>query len=117
MQHSNQRFLYQSSSMVLCISFDNIVYIEAEKHLLNIYTSDESKPYVIRNTLDQTMAGLPQDQFVRCHRGYIVNMKHIRSVRNNMISLNNSTAIIPVGRTWKEHFNTCLSQFYAQSIL
>ena len=72
------------------------MYIEAEKHLLNIYTSDGSKPYVIGNTLDQTMEDLPRDQFVRCYRGYIVNMKYIRSVYNNMISLKNSNAILPV---------------------
>lgn len=117
MQHRDQCFLYQSPTKVLCISFEDIMYIEAEKHLLNIYTSDGSKPYVIRNTLDQTMEDLPRDQFVRCHRGYIVNMKYIRSVYNNMISLKNSNAILPVGRTWKEHFNAKLSQYYDESVL
>lgn len=57
------------------ILFDDIYFLENNHHLVYIYTDKETIP--IRTTFSNILSILPSDLFIQCHRGYIVNFKHI----------------------------------------
>lgn len=57
---------------------------------------------------------LPED-FVRCHKGYIVNLKHIYAVRKDGVSiLERPEVLIPISRPKRAEFMERLMQHYAQ---
>lgn len=98
----NHRFSLLSGSVVLIESTDNYVTI--------YYLNDKNiRKYVLRNSLRQIASMLEKHRIVRCHRSYIVNLRHIKvlkqtskSIKLQIPPLNNK--IIPVSRTYLNHF-------------
>jgi len=47
---------------------------------------------------------LPEEQFIRVHKSYIISIYPIREISGNEIVLNyqNKTRVIPIGATYKE---------------
>ena len=52
---------------------------------------------------------LPQQQFMRIHRSYIVNLEKIQEVNKNRIILDAET-YLPLGDLYKEQFNDYLQK-------
>ena len=69
----------------LCI--DDIIYAEAADKYC--YVSIKNDNFLYRKTLTELEKQLPSDKFFRCHRTYLVGMKHIVSHTNNEILLDN----------------------------
>lgn len=69
----------------------NIYYIETEKHCILIHT----KHGVIRcsNNLRDIEKLLSDKWFYRCHNSYVVNLDEIRTVKDNIIYMNNGSDI------------------------
>lgn len=103
-------YVYQSPTKTLCLPYESILFMESEGHMLHIYTNDANGHYRIRQSLDQATDELPGDCFVRCHRGYIVNVAFVCSVQNGMILLSNNQTV-PIGRAWKANFAAGLNVF------
>lgn len=81
------------------IDISEIEYIEACKWLSIIYTSD--KNIVCAKRLKDLQMAFTKYNFIRCHKGYIVNMSKIEKINSKNIFLS-SGVIIPIGRTYKE---------------
>ncbi len=58
----------------------------------------------------QVESQLPEEYFYKCHRSYIVNMKHIATVGTEEVTLVNE-AVIPVSRRKKTDFLLQYSEF------
>ncbi|MBS5586882.1 MAG: LytTR family transcriptional regulator DNA-binding domain-containing protein, partial [Clostridiales bacterium] len=82
------------------IAYRDIQYLEAQDKLLNICT----KRYAVsvRGSLNAVEKELPQE-FIRCHRSYIVNRLHIERLNlpEMAVYLANGERI-PVSRSYKE---------------
>lgn len=63
------------------IVFDDIYFLENNHHLIHIYTAKDS--FTIRSTFAEMLSILLSDHFILCHRGYIVNLKHVQNYRTN----------------------------------
>ncbi len=84
------------------INFNNILYMEAEAHYINIIMFDST--IRIRGSIKEYESRLPNSQFIKCHRGFIVNIKHISRIFSRKILLLNNIEI-PVSRNkYKEVF-------------
>lgn len=87
---------------------DNILYVESRGHK-SIFYYMESEPvtYQIYEKLDEVEKQLSDYYFLRVHKSYLVNMKHIRKVSNYTACLDNGE-VLPVPRlrfqTVKETF-------------
>lgn len=55
--------------------------------------------------LDQIEKMLIQDNFLRCHRSYIINLDYISDINNKDFVLNDGT-LIPLKRDHKKFFKT-----------
>lgn len=102
--------LQDINSISLKINFSDIYFIEADSHILIFYT--KSGRFLIRNkSMDSVEQNLP-DEFVRCHRKYIVCVAYVTNYdkTNRMITI--STVInnkpqnfhIGIGKKYKDEF-------------
>jgi two-component system LytT family response regulator len=69
------RVVVKTGSKINIVSVDKIKYLEAMDDYVRIYT-DEGK-YLKQNTMKHYESYLPQDDFLRVHRSYIVRIKEI----------------------------------------
>ena len=72
------------------IPYDEIIYISSYGHYLTIHTKE--RDYEWKYSLKELQAQLP-DQFVRCHRSFIVNLNYIRKLDTRRIILKNNEKI------------------------
>lgn len=83
----------------LRVPYDKIIYFEAKNK--RIYLRLQSVEYGMYGTMDKLLEKLP-DQFIRCHRGFIVNKDYIHKVifSENTIMLQEHM-MIPLSRSYK----------------
>lgn len=82
------------------VTLDYICYLEAEGNHTAIFTQD--KKYIIRHTLNTMLEKLNQQTFIRVHRSFAVNIKHIETFNDSTICIGRRE--IPIGRAYKETF-------------
>lgn len=91
---------------MLKINISSILFIEGWDDYIKIYVSE--KPILTLMSLKSIMEQLPQQDFVRVHRSYIVPIKKIDSVRNKVIKIGSKE--IPVGTTYVETLNQLMNK-------
>lgn len=84
------------------ILIKDILYIESEGNYLDIYTSDNV--IRVRETLTTMEKELLEKGFVRCHKGYLINIDYMEELKGSEIILNQNgkRTSIPVGRSYEK---------------
>ncbi|WP_337042695.1 LytR/AlgR family response regulator transcription factor [Emticicia sp. 17c] len=83
------------------VIIEDIVLIEGLDNYMKIYL-DNQKPLVVRSTIKALLTKLPENEFLRVHRSYIVSLKKIVHVRNKIITTGNHQ--IPLSNNYEENF-------------
>lgn len=83
------------------IELNEIAYIEGLADYLKIQLTNQ-KQIVARMTMKEMMDKLPEFEFVRIHRSYIIPFKRIEYVKGNTLFLGSQA--FPIGRTYMEDF-------------
>ena len=101
---SNRDFAFvKDGTKIIRIDFKEILFIEALADYVQINTLQGR--YTVLATMKSMQANLPEDDFFRIHRSYIVRKDKIRVIEDNMILM--ETKNIPISRSSKqEFFNT-----------
>ncbi len=73
------RLMLRHREGVSFLDQEDILLIQREDRATVIYTRDEGR-YVVAETLGELEARLDKDTFMRCHKSYIVNIRHIRDI-------------------------------------
>jgi DNA-binding LytR/AlgR family response regulator len=89
------------------INLDDILYIEGLSDYIKIYAGD--KPILTLQSLKTMEEKLPEEQFIRVHRSFIVSLKKIESIQRNRIIIGKKR--IPVGDNYKEEFYRRIERF------
>lgn len=111
-------FLAQDSIVVnargqrLVLRYSDLIYMEAQSHYLQLHLTHSEEAVEVRMRLRDFAAQLPQNLFVQCHRGCIVNLEHIRRFSKNTLTMSNHH-MVPISRThssllenaWNEYFS------------
>tara|TARA_Y100000589_G_C27180729_1_gene640637 strand:- start:2211 stop:2894 length:684 start_codon:yes stop_codon:yes gene_type:complete len=93
----------KDGTKIIRIDFKEILFIEALADYVQINTIHGR--YTVLATMKSMQANLPEDDFFRIHRSYIVRKDKIRVIEDNMILM--ETKNIPISRSSKqEFFNT-----------
>ena len=93
----------KDGTKIIRIDFKEILFIEALADYVQINTIHGR--YTVLATMKSMQANLPEDDFFRIHRSYIVRKDKIRVIEDNMILMENKN--IPISRSSKqEFFNT-----------
>lgn len=81
------------------IGLSEISHIEALADYVNIYTT--SGRFTILSTMKSLESKLPDKDFVRVHRSFIIRVDKIREIEDNAVSIGDF--IIPISRSYKEN--------------
>ena len=106
--------------VVLKIDEDNVVfftneiyYIEKEKSSKQFLVYLEDKCVVAKGVLSAIENQVLEQHFMRTHRSYLVNMKHIRRIQKNDLVLSNGN-LVPISRRKEKELK---QQFMRYAIL
>jgi DNA-binding LytR/AlgR family response regulator len=100
MNNANDFIFIKTDSKMVKVNLDDILFAEGLKDYLSIKTKTEKLITLMTFKLLETM--LPERQFIRVHKSYIIALNKIDSVERNRIFIEN--AVIPIGETYKEQF-------------
>ena len=99
-QSGNHLFVRSEYSLVK-IMLSDILYIETMDDYLKIHQLGK-KPIITLMSLRKLMDRLPEKEFVRIHRSYVVPLNKIESVRAKSVFL--GVAELPIGATYEKEF-------------
>ncbi len=92
-------YLYiKADKKMVQVYFKDILYIEGLSNYVRIFTS--GKPIISYQKLSYLEGVLPQKDFFRCHRSYIVSSVNIRAYNSNCLEIGG--AEIPIGGSYRE---------------
>lgn len=66
--------------------FEEIIFIEGNGNYVKVYT-ESGKPLSVLDKLSDLERKLPEKQFIRVHKSYIVNSLHIDQIDGNLLKL------------------------------
>ena len=73
----------------ISLPFDEIIYIESEKHKLLFSLQGRKQPYSLYKTLDYFEAQITNPLFLRIHKSFLVNLFHVRTMTRYQIEMSN----------------------------
>lgn len=79
------------------VHLDEILYIQSDTNLLFIY--ERSRKITTRMTLNEMLAQLPPERFLRIHKSYLVALKAIQKLERHQVTVGNVT--IPLAGSYK----------------
>ena len=100
--NKRQELTITKGQELIRISKQDIIYVEAEANYLNLCTKREV--IKIRDTMTNMEKELKESGFVRCHKGYMVNVHYIEKMKGTEIELRgeNGNQIVPIGRSYEK---------------
>jgi two-component system LytT family response regulator len=105
---SNQKFLFiKSEYKVLRINLADIKYIESMSEYLRIHIENQH-PIMTLMSMKKMEKFLPDKDFLRVHRSYMVNLNKITTVERNRIVFDKNV-YIPVSEQYKLKFQKYLA--------
>ena len=98
LQDKNDFVFVRSDRKMIKINFPEINYIESFSDYIKIHLAD--KTIITRETITNIEAKLPQQEFIRIHRSFIVSISKIESFTNEFIEVKKKA--IPISRSYKK---------------
>ena len=95
-----REFFVRTDAKIVRIPYNNILFVEALADYVIIQT--EVKKHIVHFTMKGIANRLPEDNFVRSHRSYIINLDKIEALEDNSILIGEK--YIPIGASYKEAF-------------
>lgn len=102
---------FRKDGIILSVNMEDIVYVNARNHMLDIHTQQGdvlSIPYV---TLKKFLAEADNPDIVQCSRSTVINKKFISNVDipNQLIRLKGGTEQVEIGMMYKKYFRELLN--------
>ena len=106
-QDEEDTLFLKTDYKVIRIDVKDIRYVQSMSEYLKIFLEGRAKPVIVLLSMKKMEERLPENQFMRIHRGYIINLKKIQEVNNNRVIMDEET-YLPIGDNYKEAFNSYL---------
>lgn len=98
----------KSDGKLVRINLDELLLIEGLKDYVKLWVGEQ--PILVHSTMKNMEEQLaPYNNYVRVHKSYIVNVRHIREVEGNTLRLNKQEVVI--GNTYREKVFELLDKF------
>lgn len=95
---STERFLYvKADRKMVKVMIDDILYVESLKDYVRIFTGE--RQIITKQTITALEDMLPDDDFVRIHRSFIVSIRKIDSYNQHAVFVKKSE--LPIGPLYK----------------
>lgn len=96
-KHQRQTLLLPYTGQTYTLPLDDLLYIEVHDKLLSVHMTDGTI-HQVSLPLKSVLEKLPSEQFVRCHKSYVVSLPEICSIWRYSIELKNHEQI-PVSKS------------------
>ncbi|MGF7217124.1 DNA-binding LytR/AlgR family response regulator [Spirosoma lacussanchae] len=80
------------------VNLEEILYIHSDTNLLFIH--EQNRQISTRMTITDMLATLPNDQFIRVHKSYIVALRAIRRIERHQLTV--GTVTIPLAGSYRD---------------
>ncbi len=97
--------LLKSGTKQYKVNFADILYLEASGNYLIFHT--KLTKIMVLMSMAAALEILPELQFVRIHKSFIVSLKHISVIETHQVQINGNQ--IPVGSVYRELFQNRIS--------
>lgn len=82
------------------IPIDDITHVEGLKDYVKIYCASRPMPVLTLMSMKSVEQSLPESDFIRIHRSYIVSIRHITAYDRTSVTVAGTT--LPVGDTYRQ---------------
>lgn len=105
-----QRIVIRDGTKIKIVPLHEVIMLEAADDYVKIHT--KTGVYLKKKTMASFEQNLPETQFVRVHRSYIVNISEITRIdpmeKENHVALLKSGARVPVSKSGYQKLKSCL---------
>ncbi|MGB0863337.1 MAG: LytR/AlgR family response regulator transcription factor [Saprospiraceae bacterium] len=99
MTNDKMTFIYvKEDKKMVKIYLENVVYIESLKDYVCIHT--DTRKVITKQQISYLEQKLPEDDFMRIHRSFIISTRKIKAFNSNQIELEGQKEL-PIGRSYK----------------
>lgn len=99
---TDQSIVIRSDNTLQRLLVSDIQYVEVTAHTLIYHTENGSLS--ARGALKEVEAKLPQAQFCRCNKCFLVNLRHVRTIKDGMVLVGKD--YLPISRSLRKTFVT-----------
>lgn len=82
------------------IDFDQILFIQALDDYIRIFL-DNGQKITARMSMKEILEKVPKKEFIRIHRSYIISVKHISTILQKNIHI--QEFVLPIGETFRQN--------------
>lgn len=105
--------LVKSEYRLLQIRISDITLIEGLKDYIKIFVAGQPKPVLTLMSMKAAEQALPESQFMRVHRSFIVNTSRISIIERNHIIVGDRA--VPVSDSYRQAFNEYIARLNPES--
>jgi two-component system LytT family response regulator len=99
-EEKRESFVYfRCDRKMVKVMLKDIIYIESMKDYVKIFTA--SGMLMTKQSITSVEAMLPEHDFIRAHRSYIVSLDKIKTFTNELIGVGNTE--IPIGKLFRNN--------------
>lgn len=80
------------------IAIDDLLYMESSRNYVLYHLQD--REIMMRQTLQEALQALPETYFVRVHKSFAINIRHLVKLRYDGAQIGTKT--VPVGRAYRQ---------------
>ncbi len=106
---AKEEFFYVKSNIkgrMIRIKLEDIIYIEAKGNYVEINDSRNKRPVYL--PLKDLEKQLPADKFIRVHKSFIINLKHVIALENGQIVMEDDSKIT-IGPRYKNNLSDAIT--------
>lgn len=85
----SRKILLKADKKLYSVEFSRILYLEGQGDYIRIYMED--KTLVVHDTIKNFLGSLPEVDFMRIHKSYVVNLKKIEFIEGNQVRIGEHT--------------------------
>lgn len=105
LEHNEEYLFIKSEYKMVRINYSDIKYIEGMREYVRIFI-DSDKPIMALMSIKKLVEHLPNKDFMRVHRSFIVNLNKVSTVERMRIVFDKT--YIPISEQYKESFQAFL---------
>jgi DNA-binding LytR/AlgR family response regulator len=88
---------FRADRKMVKVMLQDILYIESMKDYIKVFTTGGT--IITKQSISSVEAMLPEKDFIRSHRSFIVSAKHIKSYTSELIEIHDTE--IPIGKLFR----------------
>jgi DNA-binding LytR/AlgR family response regulator len=102
---SQGKILVKADKKLYALQYSELLFIEGLGDYIQIHT--DKKTLVVHDTIKNFLASLPEHEFMRIHKSYVINLKRIEYIEENQVRIGEHS--LPVSPLLREELLTRFS--------